>query len=262
MGQTFTNFMDPDAFPDTLEFNGPSGMANLRNPQLRYTVGLAKGTILAASVEKPTSDIALKTPQFSAQPNSPSPDGMLRVRQEFQRGHWQIASVFRSIAAYLPDGRTDSVFAWGLNASGALRLLHKDNVIVEGTYGRGISRYLNDTAGLGIDAAVISVANPHLKATPATAAVFGYQHYWTKRLRSNLVYSFAQVQNTPFQPGSIYHKSDYSAANIIWNPVGSLNVGTEFLYGWQQLKNGQSGNAPRIQFSAKYTFVKIDRDKK
>ena len=262
VGQTFTNFMDPDAFPDTLDFMGPNGMANLRNPQFRYTVGLSKGTVLSVSIEKPTSDISFKTPQFSAQPNSPSPDGMVRVRQEFQRGHWQVASAFRSIAAFLPDGRTDSVFGWGVNASGTLRVFHGDNLIVEGTYGHGISRYLNDTAGLGIDAAVISVAKPHLKATPATAAVFGYQHYWTKRLRSNLVYSFAQVQNTPFQPGSIYHKSDYSAANIIWNPLGSLNVGTEFLYGWQQLKNGQSGNAPRIQFSAKYTFVMIDRDKK
>ena len=164
--------------------------------------------------------------------------------------NWPLASRFCvSFDCSLPGGRTDSVFGWGLNASGALRLLHNDNVIVEGTYGRGISRYLNDTAGLGIDAAVISVAKPHLRATPAAAAVFGYQHYWSKRVRSNLVYSFAQVQNTAFQRGSIYRKSDYSAANIIWNPVGSLNAGTEFLYGSQELKNGQSGNA-RLEYNS------------
>ena len=262
LGQTFTNFMDPDAFPDTLDFEGPNGMVNVRNPQVRYALAISKRTVLAISVEKPSSDIAFKTPQFSSQPNSPSPDGTVRVRQEYDRGHWQVASVFRSIAAFLPDGRTDSVFGWGVNATGALRLLGRDNLIVEGTYGHGISRYLQDTSGLGIDAAVISTAKPHLKATPAIGSEVGFQHYWSKALRSNLVYGFAQVQSTDFQPGSTFHKSHYSAGNVIWNPFGSLNVGAEFLYGWQVLKNGHTGNAPRIQFSAKYSFVKIDRDKK
>jgi hypothetical protein len=236
-------------------------MVNLRNPQVRYGFALSKRTVLFFSVEKPTSDLVFKTPQFSSQPNSPSPDGTIRVRQEYDRGHWQVASVFRSVAAFLPDGRTDSVFSWGVNATGALRIFGRDNVIVEGTYGHGISRYLQDTSGLGIDAAVISTAQPHLKATPAVGSEVGYQHYWSKTLRSSLVYGFVQVQNTQFQPGSTFHKSDYSAANIIWNPFGSLNVGAEYLYGWQVLKNGQTGNAPRIQFSAKYSFVKIDRDK-
>ncbi|HET8924112.1 MAG TPA: DcaP family trimeric outer membrane transporter [Candidatus Acidoferrum sp.] len=262
LGQTWTNFMDPDAAPDTLDFQGPTGYTKVRSPQFRYTFAVAKRTTMAVSVEKPSSDIEFKTPQFSSQPNSPSPDGTVRVRQEFQRGHWQVASLFRSIAAFLPDGRTGSVFGWGVNASGAVRVFGKDNVVVEGTYGHGVSRYIQDAAGLGIDAAVISTANPHLKATPALGAEAGYQHYWNKSLRSNLVYGHAQVQNTGFQPKSTYHKSEYTAANLIWNPFGSLNVGAEFLYGRQVLKSGQTGNAPRIQFSAKYTFVKIDRDKK
>ncbi len=261
IGQTFTNFMDPDAVPDTLDFQGPNGMVNLRNPQIRYAFAISERTVLSVSVEKPSSDLAFKTPQFSSQPNSPSPDGTVRVRQEFQRGHWQVASVFRSIAAFLPDDRTDSVFGWGVSAAGAFRVFEKDNLVFEGTYGHGISRYLQDASGLGIDAAVVSTTQPRLKATPAVGTALSYQHYWDKRLRSSFVYGFAQVQNTAFQPGATYHKSDYTAANLIWNPFGSLNFGSEFLYGWQVLKNGSTGNAPRIQLSAKYSFVKVDRDK-
>jgi hypothetical protein len=48
---------------------------------------------------------------------------------------------------------------------------------------------------------------------------------------------------------------------MIWNPYGTLNVGAEFLYGWTVLQNGQSANVPRIQFSAKYSFVKTDPDR-
>src|SRR5437016_8068823 len=40
---------------------------------------------LYISVEKPSSDLIFKTPQFSDQPNAPGPDGAIRLRQEFER---------------------------------------------------------------------------------------------------------------------------------------------------------------------------------
>src|SRR5262249_21691139 len=67
IGQTFSNFMDPDAFPDTLDFQGPNGMVSVRNPQLRYGIALSPSTTFYVSVEKPSSDISFKTPQFSSQ---------------------------------------------------------------------------------------------------------------------------------------------------------------------------------------------------
>src|SRR2546429_3400298 len=74
IGQTFSNFMDPDGFPDTLDFQGPNGMVSVRNPQLRYGLALTPSTTLYISVEKPSSDVIFKTPQFSNQPNAPGPD--------------------------------------------------------------------------------------------------------------------------------------------------------------------------------------------
>jgi uncharacterized coiled-coil protein SlyX len=255
IGQTFTNFMDPDAIPDTLDPQGPNGLVNLRNPQFRYGFSLGGGRSFYVSTEEPSSDIPSTTAQFNAQPNSPSPDGTVRFRQEFQRGHLQASGLFRSIAAFEPSGVTDSVFGWGVNVSGALRTFSKNNIVFEGTYGHGIARYVQDTAGLGIDAETFGTP-PHLRATPETAAEGAYQHYWVPRLRSSAVYGFVQVVNSSFQPETTYHRGEYTAGNLIWNPAGSLTVGAEFLYGWQVLKNGAEGNAPRIQFSAKYSFVK------
>jgi hypothetical protein len=258
IGQTFSNFMDPDGFPDTLDFQGPNGMVSIRNPQLRYGFALSKSTTFYLSVEKPSSDITFKTPQFSSQPNAPSPDGAVRLRQEFEGGHFQIAGIFRSIAAFLPDGRTDSVFGWGVNASLGFKTFGKDNIILAAASGHGISRYLQDTSGLGIDAQVADAASPHLEATPAVGVEGAYQHYWSKGLRSSAVYSYAAVNNTDLAATTTYNHSTYTAANLIWNPLGSLNVGAEFLYGWTMLKNGQRANAPRVQFSAKYSFVKTN----
>jgi DcaP outer membrane protein len=261
IGQTFSNFMDPDGFPDTLDFQGPNGMVSVRNPQLRYGFALSPKTTFYVSVEKPSSDIIFKTPQFSAQPNAPSPDGAIRLRQEFERGHFQVAGIFRSIAAFLPDGRTDSVFGWGVNVSTGVKTFGKDNVIFAVAAGHGVSRYLQDTSGLGIDAEPASGASPHLEATPAVGVEAAYQHYWRKTLRSSAIYSYAAVNNTDLAAASTYNHATYSGANLIWNPYGSLNLGAEFLYGWTMEQNGLKANAPRIQFSAKYSFVKLDADR-
>ena len=81
VGQTFSNFMDPDAFPDTLDFQGPNGMVSIRNPQLRYGFALGSSTTFYISIEKPSSDVIFKTPQFSDQPNAPAPDGTVRATE-------------------------------------------------------------------------------------------------------------------------------------------------------------------------------------
>jgi hypothetical protein len=262
IGQTFTNFMDPDASPDTLDFQGPNGMVSLRNPQFRYGFALSSHTTFYVSVEKPSSDIIFKTAQFNAQPNAPSPDGAIRLRQEFERGHFQVAGLFRSIAAFLPNGKTDSVFGWGVNTSLGLNTFGQDNLILAFAGGHGISRYIQDTSGLGIDAEPATGTPNHLVATPAVGIEASYQHYWFKRLRSSAIYSYAAVNDTDLAAPTTYNHATYTGANLIWNPGGSLNVGAEFLYGWTMLQNGQSANAPRIQFSAKYSFVKVDPEPK
>lgn len=259
VGQTFSNFMDPDAFPDTLDFQGPNGMVSIRNPQFRYGFALTPSTTLYIAVEKPSSDITFKTPQFSSQPNAPSPDGTIRLRQEFERGHFQIAGLFRSISAFLPDGRTDAVTGWGINVSAGVKTFGKDNMIFAVASGRGISRYLQDTSGLGIDAEPSS--STALKATPAVGVETAYQHYWIKTLRSSAFYSYAAVNNTTLAAAGTYNHATYTGANVIWNPYGSLNIGAEFLYGWAIEQNGGKANAPRIQFSAKYSFVKVEAER-
>jgi hypothetical protein len=129
-------------------------------------------------------------------------------------------------------------------------------------FGHGISRYIQDTSGLGIDAEPASGVTTHLVATPAVGVEASYQHYWFKRLRSSAIYSYAAVNDTDLAAPTTYNHATYTGANLIWNPGGSLNVGAEFLYGWTMLQNGQSANAPRIQFSAKYSFVKVEPDQK
>lgn len=260
VGQTFTNFMDPDAFPDLLDVRGPNGMDNVRNPQIRYGFALDESTTLQVSVEKPASELeVVGTSEVSSRPTAPLPDASIRLRREFHAGHWQVASIVRSIAASLPGGPTDSVFGWGLSASGTRRLFRRDHLLAQATYGHGISRYIQDASGRGLDASVSLLPEPHLTAIPAVGTHVAYQHYWLETLRSNLVYGYSHVQNTATQPGSTYRASHYAAGNLVWNLFGALDVGAEYLLGRNEHKDGQAANASRVQVSMKYAFVRVDR---
>ena len=205
--------------------------------------------------------MAFETPDFTALPNSPSPDGTFQLRHEMKSGHVELSALLRDIAASVPDGRTDSVFGWGFNLAGLYKV-GKDNLVYQGVYGDGIERYINDTSGLGIDAAVKSVQDPVLEAVPVGGFYGGYQHIWCDKLRSSVVYGFLQAQNTAAQVGSQFHRTEYNAVNLIWSPFAQVTLGTEFLYGWRVNKDNSTGNAPRIQISAKYNFLQMKSSNK
>jgi hypothetical protein len=57
-GQANSNFSDPDANPETLDFGGPVGQAGVvRIPQVRYTYAGPWGSAWSASLETPDTDL-------------------------------------------------------------------------------------------------------------------------------------------------------------------------------------------------------------
>jgi hypothetical protein len=257
VGQTFTNFMDPDAFADSLDTQGANAAISVRVPQGRYSFPLGKGASAAFSIEVPASAINFSIAGTPAVPFTPAPDGTVRFRQEWERGHIQLASVFRNLGAQLPSGSKETVFGWGVNGTTEVQVYGRDSFVAQVAYGHGIARYVGDTGPLGLDAAPRSLTNLSLEALPLFATYGSYQHYWIPSVRSSATFSFAQVQNTAFQPANTYHKGTYSSANLIWRAVGSLDLGAEFIYGWVEQKSGAHANAPRFQITGRYTFVKL-----
>lgn len=257
VGQTFTNFMDPDAFADSLDTQGANSAVSVRLPQGRYSFDLGGGASAAVAVEVPSSNITFSVNGAPAVPFTPAPDGTLHFRKEWERGHIQLAGTFRNLGAQLPGGLRESVFGWGVNGTTEVRIYGRDSLVAQVAYGHGISRYVGDTAPLGLDAAPRSPTNLSLEALPLFGTYGSYQHYWVPNVRSSATFSFVRVDNTTFQPGNTYHEGAYASGNLIWRAVGTLDLGAEFIYGWVENKSGARANAPRIQFTGRYTFVKL-----
>jgi len=261
-GQTWSAFGDPDAFPDTLEFEGPPGMMATRQPQFRYTHPLSKAHSLGFSVEKSGTDTPFSTQYGNPVGSSTRPDLIAFYRYENSHGHLHFAALSRSVGGVIPNSNVPDLKnhvngiggslsgAWGLGSS-------KDNVVFQLIIGKGISNYYNDNFGLGTD--VGFDANGRLVATPTGTGEFGYQHYWTKLLRSTVSYGYLRINNTAADPGTIYHVSHYATANLVLQPTTSLLFGAEYIYGSLERKDGFKWIAPRIQASMTYYLNKYPK---
>jgi DcaP outer membrane protein len=250
-GYTYSAFMDPDALADTLDFEGPGSTVFLTQPQFRFMLPLKGGNLLSFSFEKPTTDA--KVPYNGIEALSRTPDGIIQWRLERKKWHVQTAAVLRDVSV----GTTHlhpSVLGWGFNLSGIWTLHGLDNILFQATYGHGISRYIEDSTGLGLDAGV--ARGPEFTAKPAVGALASYQHFWNPRLRSALTYGYLDVEPLFFDPSITFTRSTYLNGNLIWNPVGSLEIGAEYMYGWQVLVSGVKADAGRIQVSTKFDFIK------
>jgi len=131
-------------------------------------------------------------------------------------------------------------------------LAAKSRVLGQFAAGRGISRYIQDTNGLGLDATFDPVSG--FRTIPSYGWFLAYEQWWTKKLASNFTYGQDALQLTSTLPGSTYERANYVTANIIWLPVDRMGVGFEYLYGFRKNKDGQKGDDTRLQMAFQYRF--------
>ncbi|MFL6446418.1 MAG: DcaP family trimeric outer membrane transporter [Bryobacteraceae bacterium] len=260
VGQTWSSFGDPDAFPDTLEFEGPPGIMALRQPMIRYTQPLNKAHSIGASVEKSGTDTPFSTQYGTPVGSSHRPDLVAFYRYENPHGHLYFAGLSRSVGGVIPNSNVPDlkshVNGYGGSLSGVWGST-RDNVVFQMMIGKGISNYYNDNFGLGSD--VGFNAKGTLVATPTGTGEAGYQHYWTKLVRSTFSYGYLRINNTAGDPGTNYHISHYATGNIIVQPSQSVLFGVEYIYGSLERKNGFKWVAPRIQASVTYYLNKYPK---
>ncbi len=260
-GQAWSAFSDPDAFPDTLEFEGPPGMIAARFPQLRYTQPLNAHHSIGVSIEKSGVDTPFST-QFGVPiGTSKFPDLIGFYRYENKHGHLHAATLFRNVGGMVPNEDVLNLArhtgAFGESLSGVWGSPH-DNVVFQLVFGKGISNYYNDNFGLGTD--VGFAANGHLVATPTGSGQFGYTHNWTKILRSTVSYGYLRINSPAGDPGTTYHVSNYATVNLIVQPTIRYLFGAEYIYGSLERKDGFKWIAPRIQASVTYYINKYPRE--
>lgn len=240
VGQTWTTFTDVAAAPATLDFEGSVSAVNRRQAQARWTQSVFCEDLTVAFAVEDTRFIIVTPDNVAADPRSPSPDFVGRVRLERRWGRFQVAGLYR-IGGVQPEG--GPVFtgsAWGVNFTGVVLLSRCTSAYYQIVFGDGIGSYrgLPDAAPTAIDA---------MKALPLFGWMVGINHEWTGRLSSNFTYAENRLENTALQPSDDVHRTTYLAANLIWNPLDRVRVGIEYLYGLRENVDRAVGSANRLQ---------------
>jgi hypothetical protein len=265
-GQTNSNFMDIDIFPNTVEYWGPTGMVFFRNVQLRWTPMTGANTF-AIAIEKPGNDVdagEIRTLDPNLGNNIKSdeefPDITASYRINRDWGHLQVAGIVRRVGFETlgtPDNApTGHDAGWGINVTSSLKLPslgEGDKLLVGVVYGDGIASYMND-GGMDLAPEGTPPNNLSPKAVPLTGVSLYLDHYWNKSYSSSIGYSFTEVDNTNFQSPDAYHRGDYASANLLYYPGENMLVGAELIWGQREDNDGATGNDIRLQVTFKYNF--------
>ena len=257
-GKAWTTFINVDAIPETLDYEGANSLPEVRQGLIRWTqplgigrlasIPLVKDLSLVFAAEQADSQLTLAP---GIQPRNRFPDFMMNL--EWQRGNSSVwlAGLYRRLEA---SGRDLEVAgnAWGIQLTGNLEFDPAPYFQFGFIYGVGVSSYVQDTSYLDLDGMV--TASGQLKLFPIMAAWVGVQHWWRSDLRSTVSYGYVRVSDdalraTPGDPDGIYKTSNYVSANLIYSPIAPLDIGIEYLFGNRINNNGSSGYDNRVQVS-------------
>ncbi|HEY5656488.1 MAG TPA: DcaP family trimeric outer membrane transporter [Myxococcota bacterium] len=251
-GFTYGIFENPDAWPDTVDYEGPNSVIFARRPLVHYTKILNEDWQLTVGLEDP--DIYVdNTGASDAKRRTRAPDGGFNIRWfPGDLGHMQFSTIFRSVGIAGEGVHNDDVFGWGVNLSGSLNVTSRDTLQLWFVYGRGVGGMGNDTSFVNSDAALN--ADGSLEALEYGSTMIALSHRWTPRWRSTLTHGYANLANTALQAGDAYHVSHYASVNLVYKVLKRLSVGIEGLYGYHKVNDGSDVGLYRIQVGLVYSL--------
>ncbi|PWT84294.1 MAG: hypothetical protein C5B57_05075 [Blastocatellia bacterium] len=267
-GQTWSPFMDPDVFPNSLEYWGPNGMVFFRNVQFRWTPITGDTTAMLA-LERPgaSADQGLLADRIELQNvkgRFPLPDFSGAYKRSLRWGYVRGAFLLGEMKwdDVLADqfDLSGSATRWGINLSSNLKV-QKGTVRLQYVFGEGVENYMNDApVDVGIKPNPGSAVTPIVgTALPVQGLVAFYDHTWNQKFTSSVGYSRIDIDNSDGQAPNAFKDGQYALFNVLCTPAKNVMFGGEFQWGRREnFSDGFSSSDYRLQFSFKYNFsVKV-----
>lgn len=261
-GQTWSTFLDLNAAPDTVDFNGPGSLALVRNPMVRYTFKLAPGMTLALAAENTRGpqygvDERFQTvPDIHANFGYSAKWGTLSIRAVTQRYN-------RAAVAGAPPDYVDVAPESTQSIAGAISGSFKvggDTLVAQFAGGPGIGRYMLNSIGAPW---VSADAQGDLELWTAFGGHVGYTHVWNPEVRSNLIGAYTWVKDPKIDGVEADNGVQKSQVQVFVNTfyafAKNAQFGVEYAFGqWKSFSPGTEpelkGTQNRINASFHYNF--------
>ena len=258
LGRDVTTFCDLQAAPNTVDFRGPNAYNFNFATMIRYEVTFARDRL--------TFGVAAEMPNVSGTYN----DNFAALRQRVpdfpaylqlswgnnRESHIRFSGVVRDM--YLRNVRTNkntTLLGWGAQFSGRIKVARPLVLFMNGVYGKGITPYIQDLTGSGLDFA----PNPQNAEKIQTMPMWGWQAAAQINLSRRVCltggYSMVRMEhNHGAVSDNEYRQGQYIFGNIFYNVTSRFRVAGEFLYGTRKNMNAAKNHANRANLMVQYSF--------
>ena len=227
IGRDVTTFCDLSAAPTTIDFQGPNAY------NFRFS-------------------------NFAPLPQR-MPDFPIYAQVSWgsnRLSHVRASAVFRNMYAYdLARDKNTSLFGWGVQASGRINIASFLDIFFNGVYGEGITPYIQDLTGSGLDFTPDPLKPTSIQTMPMYGWQAAAQVNITSRLSLSGGYSAVNVQRkNRFYTEDQYKQGQYVFGNLFFHVTPRMKVAAEYLYGTRKDMNGAKNHANRVNIMAQYYF--------
>jgi len=248
-GQTWSNFQDLNILAESVDFIGiTDGIIFNRQAQIRYTSGG-----FSASIENPETTVTPVGGGRIISSDGFAPDVTFKYTGKTDNLTWQASALLRQLTYDVSQtGDDETTFGYGVSF-GAKYTFGMDDIRASVTTGSGLGRYLglNTWNGAYID------SNGELEAIDSTGVSFAYRHFWSEKLRSNVVYSRGWADNDGEVLALAGDMTEYTqrlAFNLMYSPASNLTFGAGISKANRETEASVDGDLNRLQLMAMYKF--------
>lgn len=259
-GQTWSNFSDPDIFPNIFDFIGPDGLLFNRRMQVRYSTKISPKENLSFSLEDPnTPSISLPIDSLNWKKRAVIPTFTAMYRYGDEKDYVKMGALLSPISydmRYSLDDayQTKTMIGWGAIISARRYMNDMNSFRFQTSYGSGYATNNSDLNGEKYDA-VPNPANRNLLETLPLFNVVGmYEHWWNPEWSSVAYVSYSKVGNKDFVPKDLAKNFQNIGLNLVFQPLKKLRMGVEGNYGRVRNFQDQKAEAWRIQSSIALSF--------
>ncbi len=258
MGRDYTTFCDQQSVPATVDYAGPNATNSVFATVIRYEHTFLKDHMrfgVAAELPRVSgtygeylAPIPQRVPDF--------PVYLQVMWGKHRQSHFRVSAVFRDMYLHnLSTGSNVAKFGWGVQASGNIHIGKMLQIFFNGVYGKGITPYMKDLVGSGLD----FTPNPINHRSVQTMPMYGWQAAAQINILRNLFvsggYSAVTVcKHNGYYSADQYRMGQYIFGNIFYNITMRMKVAAEYLWASRKDMVGDRRHTNRINIMAQYSF--------
>jgi hypothetical protein len=152
--------------------------------------------------------------------------------------------------------RNTSLFGWGVQASGRVVTCDYFTMFFNGVYGKGITPYIQDLTGSGLD----FTPNPENAYQIQTMPMWSWQvagqvNIIPSKLFASGGYSTVRVnKNHGYYAENEYKRGTYIFGNVFYQATDNCRLALEYLHGSRTDMDTTKGEANRLSLMVQYNF--------